>query len=350
MSIPHSKLLLPATLLAVGLATAQSPAQDPEQAVLPADTLPLELSIERPFGLDRAAPMVEPPSAELIALGRQLFFDPVLSEDNTVACASCHQPAYGFADPRPLSIGIHGQLTLRNSPSLFNRSLGEQFMWDGSAATLEEQVLMPMANPLEMGTSAELAIERLNTNEDYRAAFQKVTGAAPKLDSLASALASFIRTLHLGDSPVDRFRAGQAQQLTEVERAGLWLYESRGRCWRCHSGPNFTDESFHNTGVGVQDGKPEEGRLAFTSAETDRGKFKTPTLRGLSLTGPYMHDGSLETLEDVVRFYRDGGHANGNLSEFVSPITFSDRDVTNLAALLRALSREATGEPPAEKE
>lgn len=344
------RILLPAALLGMALAAAQDLGSLQDKPVLPADTLPAELSLERPFGLDRAAPLAQPPSAGLIALGRRLFFDPVLSTDNTVACASCHQPVYGFADPRPLSVGIHGQLTLRNSPSLLNRSLGEHFMWDGSAATLEEQVLMPMANPLEMGTSADLAVERLNASEEYSATFQKVTGAAPQLDSLASALASFIRTLHLGDSPVDRFRAGQADQLTEVERAGLWLYESRGRCWRCHSGPNFTDEKFHNTGVGVQDSKPEEGRFGFTADEADRGKFKTPTLRGLSLTGPYMHDGSLETLEDVVRFYRDGGHANGNLSEFISPITFSDRDVTNLAALLRALSRKAPGKPPASKE
>ncbi|MFT7677448.1 MAG: cytochrome c peroxidase [Planctomycetota bacterium] len=348
--MPSLRHLLPATLLGVALAAAQDLGGLQDKAILPSDTLPTELSLERPFGLDRADPLTVAPSTELIALGRQLFFDPLLSTDSTVACASCHQPAYGFADPNPLSIGIHGQRTLRNSPSLLNRSLGEHFMWDGSAGTLEEQVLMPMANPLEMGTSADLAVERLNASKEYSAAFEAVTGAAPKLDSLASALASFIRTLHLGDSPVDRFRAGQADQLTEEERAGLWLYESRGRCWRCHSGPNFTDESFHNTGVGAQGGQPEEGRFGFTADEADRGKFKTPTLRGLAQTGPYMHDGSLETLEDVVRFYRDGGHANASLSEFVSPITFSDRDVTNLAALLRALSREATGKPPAAKE
>ena len=218
-------------------------------------------------------------------------------------------------------------------------------MWDGRAATLEEQVLLPIENELEMALPLDEAVERLASDESYRGEFRSVLGTAPSRESLATALAAFVRRLVLAASPVDSFRAGRIGALTKKERAGLWMYESRGGCWRCHSGPNFTDEEFHNTGVGSVEGRPKEGRFAVTGNEGDRGAFKTPTLRGLEATAPYMHDGSLATLEEVVEFYREGGRANDRLDGAIAPIEMTDEDASNLVAFLRALSRTGEKEP-----
>jgi cytochrome c peroxidase len=264
------------------------------------------------------------------ALGRRLFFDTRLSLDNTVSCASCHLPEHGFADPRAHSVGIAGRTTPMHAPSLFNRALGKSFFWDGRAATLEEQVLMPIENPDEMGIPVEKVLERV--------------GGGLTRAELSAALADFVRGVWIGDSPVDRFQAGEFSALAVPERLGLWVYESKGRCWRCHSGPNFSDEEYHNTGVGVRDGKPLDGRMHVTSNESDRGRFKTPTLRGAALNAPYMHDGSLATLEDVVTFYKNGGGANAQLDEALQGIEISDEDAKNLVAFLKALSRRAEGE------
>ncbi len=153
-----------------------------------------------------------------------------------------------------------------------------------------------------------------------------------------------MRGVWIGDSPVDRFQGGEFAALEAPERLGLWVYESKGRCWRCHSGPNFSDEDFHNTGVGAREGKPEDARMGITKDERDRGRFKTPTLRGVALNPPYMHDGSLGTLEDVVAFYKQGGGANAQLDEALQGIEISDEDAKNLVAFLKALSRRAEGE------
>lgn len=274
----------------------------------------------------------------LAALGARLFFDPVLSADRSVACASCHRPERAFADDVPLSSGVGGQRTLRNAPSLLNRAYGRRFMWDGRAETLEEQALLPIENPLEMALPLTEALARLAADPDYRERFGRVLGGPPTEAGLARALAAYVRRLVLGDSPVDRFRAGDFSALSDAERAGLWFYESRGRCWRCHGGANFTDEDFHDTGVGVRDGEPEEGRAAISGDPEDRGRFKTPSLRGLADTAPYMHDGSLATLEEVVEFYRVGGRPNDRLDPLLEPIEMTPADAANLVAFLRALS------------
>ena len=318
-------------LILLGAAAAQEPRR-------PQDTLPAELPAEIPLGLPSTLDAARPEEAA-VALGRRLFFDPVLSIDGSVACASCHDPGHGFADARPLSLGVHGQSTLRNAPTLYNRALGEAFMWDGRAATLEEQVLLPIENELEMALPLDRAVERLAAEASYEAGFQEAFGTSPTREGLSRALAAFVRRLLYGDSRVDRFKEGQHGALTPEERGGMWFFESRGACWRCHAGPNFTDEDFHNTGVGVRDGQPEDGRFAITGDEEDRGRFKTPTLRGLAETAPYMHDGSLATLEEVVEFYRQGGHPNASLDPKIGPREMSDRDAANLAAFLRALSR-----------
>ncbi len=306
------------------------------------DTLPEVLIAEPPLGLGAPAdyPWLSTPDLAAWAdLGRTLFFDPILSKGGEVSCASCHQPAHGFADPVPLSRGVRGQFTRRHAPILLNRGLGEAFMWDGSANTLEEQVLQPIVNPLEMDETLPSVLAKLNQIPDYARRFTKLTGRTPEADDLAKALAMFIRHLWHGGSAVDRFRAGDVQFLTAEERAGMWVYESRGACWRCHGGVNFTDEAFHNTGVELLEGESVPGRMAVTGLERDRGGFKTPSLRGLTLSAPYMHDGSHATLEEVVAFYQRGGGANSHLDPAMAAIHFSDQDGQHLLAFLRALSR-----------
>ena len=306
------------------------------QGAVPKDTLPASFSRSVPLGLPMS--LTERwGSDEEAQLGRRLFFDPVLSADRSVACASCHDPAFGFGDSRAHSLGVGGQATPRNSPTLINRVLGESFMWDGRMATLEEQVVEPIQNPTEMALPLADAIERLRSDAAYVTEFERAFGEPPGEAVLARALAGFVRRIVRGESRVDRFQQGDFDVLTPEERGGLWFFESRGGCWRCHSGPNFSDESFHNTGVGVVSGNPEPGRFAVTGSDEDRGAFKTPTLRGLAETAPYMHDGSLGTLREVVEFYRRGGEGNPHLDAFMGPLEMSDRDAENLVAFLEAL-------------
>jgi cytochrome c peroxidase len=312
--------------------------QNPSRA--PVDSLPAELELAVPYGLPEqiADPSGNEFTPERLALGRRLFFEPALSLDRSISCATCHQPEHGFAEPAATSTGVGGRRTLRNAPSLFNRAFGQRQMWDGQGDSLEHQVLLPIENELEMAQPLDAALVRLAADASYVAQFQRAYGAVDR-DSLAKALAMFVRRITLGDSPVDRFRRGEVTGLSREERAGMWIFESNGRCWRCHSGGNFSDEQFHNTGVGVRDGAPEAGRAGVTGDALDRGKFKTPTLRGLALTAPYMHDGSLATLEDVVAFYARGGNVNPSLDPLMQPLELSAEDQQALAAFLRALSR-----------
>ena len=321
-------------VLAVAAGAASSAGEDAEARGGPAAGVPLGLPPEL------AAHLADEDGSA--ALGRRLFFAPVLSADRSLACAGCHEPEHGFAGTTPLGTGVAGRSTLRNVPTLLNRALGASFMWDGAAATLEEQVLLPIENEREMDLPLDEALARLAGDPGWAAAFAEVYGGPPTRARLADALASYVRGLLHGGTRVDRFRAGEREALTPAERGGLWLYESRAGCWRCHSGPNFTDEGFHNTGVRARDGRPAEGRGAVTGEPADRGRFKTPTLRGLTLTAPYMHDGSLATLEEVVEFYRRGGGANDDLSSRIAPIELSDADAASLVAFLRALSEPAS--------
>jgi cytochrome c peroxidase len=316
-----------------------------EPVPLPKDTLAAKLSLDAiPLGLDgnRPVPRDNPLTEAKVRLGRRLFFDPILSADGTVACASCHQPAHGFAGPSRVAVGIGGRQTTRNAPSLLNRAYGTAFFWDGRDPSLEAQALRPIENPHEMGTSVAEAVKRLTAHKDYPALFRAAFPDGVTADNLARALASFERVLLTGDSRVDRFRAGDVAALSDRERHGLWLFESRGRCWRCHAGRNFTDEQFHNTGVSWGKEPLDLGRFAHTKQEADRGRFKTPTLRGLALTAPYMHDGSLATLEDVVQFYNRGGGKNPCLDTALEPLGLSQDEANDLVAFLKALSDSPT--------
>jgi cytochrome c peroxidase len=310
----------------------------------PHDTLPATLDLQAiPLGLsgNRPVPGDNPLTQAKVQLGRQLFFDPILSADGTVACATCHAPAHGFASSERFPAGIGGQRNRRNAPTLLNRAYGLALFWDGRETTLEGQALRPIESPLEMGGTVAAAVQRLRERHDYADQFRAVFADGVTAENLARALASFERVLLTGDSRVDRFRAGATAVLNASERHGLWLYESRGRCWRCHSGANFTDEAFHNTGVSWGKTPSDLGRYEQTQREADRGRFKTPTLRGLRATAPYMHDGSLATLQEVVEFYNRGCTANPNLDPAIVPLGLSESDVRDLVAFLQALSDAA---------
>jgi cytochrome c peroxidase len=305
---------------------------------VPRDTLPAKLALDViPLGLGaRDVPRDNPLTEARVRLGRALFFDPILSGDYTVACASCHQPAHGFTSGVASPRGIRGQRTRRKAPTLFNRAYGTSFFWDGRETTLEAQALRPIEDPTEMGAKLPDVLQRLRANKHYRNRFQKAFDDGVTAANLGKALASFERVLLRGDSRVDHFRENADHGiLTPGERHGLWLYESKARCWRCHRGSNFSDEQFHNTGVAW--GKGDWGRWTITKEDADRGKFKTPTLRGVALTAPYMHDGSLPTLEDVVEFYNRGGGANPNLDPVLGPLGLSKTEVRDLVAFLKAL-------------
>ena len=291
-----------------------------------------------PLGLDAfsAIPDDNPLTAEKAALGRRLFGDPILSFDGSRACASCHQPALAFADSVPISAGVQGRRVSRNAPTLLNRTYGTRFFWDGRAASLEDAVLRPIEAPNELALSIPVLLERLRADARYRALFRR---AFPHDEithtTLSYALASYVRTLRSGDAPVDRYVGGDSSALEPAARRGRRLFLGKGGCADCHSGPTFTDERFHNTGIAV--GTNDDGRYAITRDTADRGRFKTPTLRHVAQTAPYMHDGSLPTLERVLAFYDSGGRANPNLDADIRPLHLTASEKADLVAFLRAL-------------
>jgi cytochrome c peroxidase len=276
---------------------------------------------------------------EVVELGQALFFDPILSLDSTVACADCHRPELGFTNRRATSVGVEDRQGTRNVPAIFNRAYGRAFFWDGRIESLEEQVLQPIMAEDEMALELDEAIERLATDGRYSGRFNEAFGRTVNRTDLANALASFVRTIQAGGSLFDCFNAGDSTALNEQQRMGLDIFQGKGRCVRCHAGTNLTDESFHNTGVAWRDGVfQDEGRAIVTGESGDRGRFKTPTLREVSRTAPYMHDGSFPTLEEVVDFYSDGGRANPNLDAELRPFNLAPDEKLALVAFLESLS------------
>ncbi|MGH8246476.1 MAG: cytochrome-c peroxidase [Gammaproteobacteria bacterium] len=278
-----------------------------------------------PLGLDSFLPTPEdnPLSIEKIALGRKLFHDTRLSRDGTLSCASCHNPDHGFTDAKPLAVGVFGRKGGRRVPAIVNRGYGRSFFWDGRVPTLEQQVLEPITNPQEMDLTLEEAAARVGLEQA----------------ALSRALASYVRTIRAGDSPYDRYVAGDRAALGEKERDGLKVFRGKGNCVVCHVGANLTDEKFHNTGVAWDgQGFPDPGRHNVTGKESDRGAFKTPTLREVARRPPFMHNGSLATLEEVVDFYDKGGKQNPHLDPDIRPLGLSAAEKAALIAFLRALS------------
>ena len=306
---------------------------------LPADTLPAKLSLDVvPRGLGkRIVPEGNALTAERVQLGRRLFFDAILSADRSLACASCHLPDRGFASANPVAVGVKNAKGTRNAPTVLNRALGKSFFWDGRADSLEAQALKPIANPLELASDVPTVVERLKKDDRYRNQFLAAYGDVTA-ENLARALASFQRVLLSGDSVVDRFQSGDSVDITVEQKQGLWIFESRGGCWKCHSGSNYSDEQFHNTGVSWGKTPLDLGRHQVTKKEQDRGRFKTPTLREIARTAPYMHDGSMKTLEEVVDFYDKGGRKNPHLSPQMKPLGLSDKEKGFLVAFLKALN------------
>jgi cytochrome c peroxidase len=294
-----------------------------------------------PLGLDQFLPAADsnPLTGPKIELGRKLFFDKRLSRDRTVACASCHIPDRGFTNGRKVATGIRNRRGSRSVPTLFNRVYGLSQFWDGRAASLEDQSLEPIQNPKEMDMTLSALQERLEGISDYRREFQRVFGEEPRPANAAKAIASFVRTLLAANSPFDRFDHGEPNALSEQARHGLELFRGKGHCLACHHGPNFTDERFHNTGVAWRDGRfADEGRVIVSRSERDRGAFKTPTLREIARTAPYMHDGSLPTLEAVIDFYNAGGRPNPHIDPEIHPRHLSVDEKRALVAFLKALS------------
>jgi cytochrome c peroxidase len=281
-----------------------------------------------------------------VELGKLLYFDKRLSRDGSVSCATCHDPKKGWTDQAPVSTGIKGQKGTRSSPTVLNSAYLDVQFWDGRAASLEEQAKGPIQNPVEMGFTHEEAVKRLAGIKGYPPLFKAAFGdPAVSIDRVAKAIASFERTVITGNAPYDRQEAKKGD-MKPAARRGMALYFGKANCSVCHSGPSFTDSQFHNLGVGMSAAKPDLGRYDQTKREADKGAFKTPTLRNLKDTAPYMHDGSQKTLAEVVAFYNKGGEKNPHLSDKMRPLNLTAAEQKDLLAFLDALN----GDPVAVKE
>ena len=306
-------------------------------------------------GPEATAPLGLPPlrhsaQPELVELGRKLFFDKRFSEDNTVSCATCHNPEFGFADGLKTSTGVRNQKGKRNAPTVLNAVYGRFQFWDGRAKDLEDQAGGPMANPIEMNQSHELSAKKLNSDPGVVAAFEKVFGpGVVNIDKMRKALAAYESTLVSGNSPADRYLFhNDKAALSPAAQRGLVIFDApnKGRCSVCHliqsKDALFSDGQFHNLGVGLDaEGEPRDlGRFEVTKRDDDRGAFKTPILRNVARTAPYMHDGSLKTLKDVVDFYNGGGNSNTHLDTRIKPLNLSSEERDDLVAFLESLNGE----------
>jgi cytochrome c peroxidase len=313
---------------------------------------PVAFEVQVPLGLPPLPiPEDNPMTAEKVELGKLLYFDKRLSADGTVSCATCHDPQMAWTEHKPTSEGIGGQFGGVNSPTVINSAYATSQFWDGRAATLEEQALGPIENPIEMGHSLPEMIGQLNELEGYKERFQKVFGTDVTEEGIAKAIAAFERTVLSGNSPYDKFMAGDEDALTEAQKRGMELFNNTG-CADCHTPPLFSSYEFYNAGVGMDKDPPDEGRKAVTGNEEDMGAFRVPMLREVANTHPYFHDGSAATLEEAVALMAGGGIDNPNLSimlQAVGEAELSEQDQKDLVEFLKALSGEfPIVEPPAE--
>jgi cytochrome c peroxidase len=360
---PALVLILLCSLLSLARAAAEAPA--PPR--LPQGVSPVLWTLAVPGG-------TAPPPA-MVALGEKLFRETRLSTNDAVACSTCHDPAAGFVDHKAHSEGVGApkEKTQRNSPTVLNAMFNATQFWDGRAPTLEEQAKLPILNPIEMGQkSPDDVIRKVTSLPDYPELFQRVFGRAPTYDDLAAAIAAFERTQYAGDAPFDRFLAGDAKAIDASARRGWTLFNGKGRCNACHQfdvvNPLFSDQKFHNIGIAahktdfiglarramgivkvgdlkqidelaIQSDLSELGRFLVTKQANDIGAFKTPTLRNVAVTAPYMHDGSLATLWDVMDHYNKGdGIENPFLDVDIQPLALQERDIDDLVALMAALT------------
>ncbi len=289
-----------------------------------------------PLGLKRLPKVRDnEPTPAKISLGKQLYFDKRLSADNTVSCASCHDPKLGWSNGEATAAGVDGQRGGRSSPTVINTAYQRFQFWDGRAGSLEEQALGPIANPIEMNLPIDKAVKKIGAIKGYERQFQEVFGESVTAENLAKAIAAFERTVLSGNAPYDRYKAGDKDALSEQAQVGMKLFFGKANCSGCHSGANFTDNGFHNLGVSFLVEDPDIGREAISKLGGDRGAFKTPTLRDIARTAPYMHDGTLATLEDVVEYYNQGATPNEYLDEEIFKLNLSDEQKAALVAFLK---------------
>jgi cytochrome c peroxidase len=295
-----------------------------------------------PLGLPKFIwPVDNPYTAAKTELGRILFFDARLSSNNVVSCAFCHVPSHAFSGPVPLSPGVDDQPTGRHTPTLINRDWGKSEFWDGRASSLEAQAIIPITNPHEMGMTADGVVTRLAQIRGYAPLFKAAFGDEQiTFGRVAQGLATFQRTIVSGNSAFDRYMAGDKSALSKEAKAGFDFFNGKGECAECHKGPNFTDEKYANLGIGMDAPHPDPGRGFVTKKKSDFGKFKTPTLRDLAHRGPYMHDGSIKTLADVLDFYSRGGLPNPNVDERLLKFYMDERTKRGLLAFLDSLNGE----------
>lgn len=288
--------------------------------------------------LSAVVPADNPQTDAKVRLGMQLYFDTRLSADNTISCATCHKPDTGWAHHAPTDTGIKGQVGGRNSGTIVDAAHMKFQFWDGRAGSLEEQALGPIHNPIEMGETLENVVRKLNAIPGYKQQFQEVFGTDVTTDGIAKAIAAFERTVVSGPSPYDRYIMGDRNAMSAAAVRGMKIFNGKGHCTPCHSGPMFSDQGFHNLGVGMNKPKPDVGRIEVTKDPKDWGRFKTPGLRNVAVTFPYLHDGSEKTLMDVVEFYNRGGIPNRNLDPLMQPLNLTGQEKENLVAFLEALT------------
>jgi cytochrome c peroxidase len=349
-----------------------------EQQVQKLGALGRDKQVVVPKGVSPSAflalvPKDNPGTPTQVGLGMKLYFDTRLSADGTVACATCHDVSRGFTDQRPLSEGIGGKVGRRNSPTTLNALFFHRQFWDGRAATLEEQALLPITNPVEMGQpSGKAALAGIADDKEYQVAFQAAYGRAPNFDDVGRALAAFERTLVFISAPFDRFAQGDENAISADARAGWALFNGKARCTACHqissSSPIGTDNRFHNIGVSarhqdfeglakkalaatatnnsketqdrlaLETDMSELGRFVVTKNRSDIGSFKTQQVRNVGISGPYMHDGSLSTLWDVMDHYNKGGESNPYLDGGIEPLALSEPEIDQLVAFMFSLT------------
>lgn len=314
------------------------------------------IPIAAPLGLPPVTiPADNPPTTETVDLGRRLYYDTALSVDNTVSCASCHDPKLGFSDGQQFSDGVRKQKGNRNSSTVFNTAYYTTQFWDGRAPSLEKQAEGPVANPVEMGNTLEGVEGKLNADPSYRAEFKRAFGAdVITYEMVEKSIASFERTVVSGNSPFDRYMYGgdkKAMTVSAVRGLEVFRNAKKGDCAACHAiGEKyalFTDNQFHNLGLGVKLGINGEaeltdlGRFKVTNNEADKGAFRTPSLRNIALTAPYMHDGSHKNLKEVIDFYIGGGNSNPYRDKEIHPLDFlTGQERADLLEFLMSLTGE----------
>jgi cytochrome c peroxidase len=307
--------------------------------------LTLHAELGTPDKDDIEYPDDEEPSAKEISLGKLLFFDTRLSSNYKQSCASCHNPDLGFSDGLAVSIGTMGATVSRNTPHIYNLAWSSTFFWDGRSSTLEDQALGPIAAAGEMNLPLDQVVPRLQQVKFYKDEFKKVYGEQGiTLNTVARAIASFERSIISDNSPYDQYAAGNKSAMSPSAIRGLAVFEGKGNCANCHDGANFTDDSFHN--IGISPITTDMGRAEIDKTSGLKGAFKTPGLRNVVMTAPYMHDGSETSLEEVVRYYNQGGKHKEHLSALIKPLNLNEGEIADLVAFMGALTDPVIIERP----